>query len=362
MSELQRTKLNKVINSLSKVISISEEQKIKLIEQYSEFSEQEIIKDFTIDNDLVIDIVNTYIISYKNLTTTIKVNGYKVETENPTTNNVIALNVTYPQESVLVGNKFDVSKLSIEIIREDGSVENINYNELTMKPNDIIVSQIGWNEYIVGYEDVTTILKVHGYGENSIIANYVGKDIEVGHNYDKEDVKVTLIYTPNLNGNIKEDVITNFTLNSLLVEKVGNNTFVVSYNNFVSEINVVGYENKIVDDDNDKNDDVLEEDKVEEDKVEEDNNETNKPSDSEKDDVSQGDNENSSNSNSNDISSNTNDNSNTTNNNSNTTNNEQSNDDSNAVSTNDTIPVIPIAGCAITSLIGLLVSIKKRKK
>lgn len=45
MSELQRTKLNKVIDSLSKVISISEEQKSKLIEQYSDFSEQEIIKD-----------------------------------------------------------------------------------------------------------------------------------------------------------------------------------------------------------------------------------------------------------------------------------------------------------------------------
>lgn len=45
MSELQRTKLNKVIDGLSKVINVSEEQKSKLIEQYSKFSEQEIIKD-----------------------------------------------------------------------------------------------------------------------------------------------------------------------------------------------------------------------------------------------------------------------------------------------------------------------------
>ena len=191
------------------------------------------VKDFNVDSLLVSKIGdNTFTATYENKSDTFVIVGYIEAT---------TLIAKYEDESVFVGEEFDESKVSIEVIYTDGSKENIKYSDLTKVPSSKIVNNVGWNEFAVSYNNLNTNLNVHGYYIDHINASYNGEDILVGEEYDQACVSVAVICTPQLNGTIEQDVVKNFEVDSLLVTKEGENTFIATFREFSDEFTVNGY-------------------------------------------------------------------------------------------------------------------------
>ncbi len=172
---------------------------------------------------------NNYTATYDTFTADYQVLGYTV-----TEPKVVKVEGRYP-EDVLVGNKYEEMKAIITITYDNGETSELDYNKLDAKPDDTTVKQIGENQYPIAYKGIIGTMIVIGYDIDKITAEYKGPDVIVGKEYSKDDVIVTVHYT-----NGKTAQITDFSVDSLTVTKVGENNYIATYKGKTAQYVVMG--------------------------------------------------------------------------------------------------------------------------
>lgn len=145
------------------------------------------------------------------------------------------LDVTYSGPQILVGSQWDKQYITAKAYYVDDTSKTEGITVTPTRYNSNTVSQVGANSFIATYVDssnnnneLTGTFTVTGYKNTSISsidATYVGPDIVVGNNYDKNNVKVTIHYSDGT----ADSLTTDFTVDSLNVPKQGVNTYTATY-------------------------------------------------------------------------------------------------------------------------------------
>ena len=151
-----------------------------------------------------------------------------------------SLEAKYKDASILVGNDFNTSDVTITAKYNDGSTEKIGWSKLDTKPDSIQVSKAGWNSYEIGYGGATATLQVHGYEAKGIAVEYSGGDLKVGSTIDKSNVKVKVTYTKNYKDETSSEEVSDYTMSPETVAAVGANTITVTVGDKTATFNVTG--------------------------------------------------------------------------------------------------------------------------
>lgn len=153
---------------------------------------------------------------------------------------VQSLEAKYKDASILVGNDFNTSDVTITAKYNDGSTEKIGWSKLDTKPDSIQVSKTGWNSYEIGYSGATATLQVHGYEAKGIAVEYSGGDLKVGSAIDKSNVKVKVTYTKNYKDETSSEEVSDYTMSPETVAAVGANTITVTVGDKTATFTVTG--------------------------------------------------------------------------------------------------------------------------
>lgn len=153
---------------------------------------------------------------------------------------VQSLEAKYKDASILVGNDFNTSDVTITAKYNDGSTEKIGWSKLDTKPDSIQVSKAGWNSYEIGYGGATATLQVHGYEAKGIAVEYSGGDLKVGSTIDKSNVKVKVTYTKNYKDETSSEEVSDYTMSPETVAAVGANTITVTVGDKTATFTVTG--------------------------------------------------------------------------------------------------------------------------
>lgn len=153
---------------------------------------------------------------------------------------VQSLEAKYKDASILVGNDFNTSDVTITAKYNDGSTEKIGWSKLDTKPDSIQVSKSGWNSYEIGYGGATATLQVHGYEAKGIAVEYSGGDLKVGSTIDKSNVKVKVTYTKNYKDETSSEEVSDYTMSPETVAAVGANTITVTVGDKTATFTVTG--------------------------------------------------------------------------------------------------------------------------
>ena len=153
---------------------------------------------------------------------------------------VQSLEAKYKDASILVGNDFNTSDVTITAKYNDGSTEKIGWSKLDTKPDSIQVSKAGWNSYEIGYGGATATLQVHGYEAKGIAVEYSGGDLKVGSTIDKSNVKVKVTYTKNYKDETSSEEVSDYTMSPETVAAVGANTITVTVGEKTATFTVTG--------------------------------------------------------------------------------------------------------------------------
>lgn len=151
-----------------------------------------------------------------------------------------SLEAKYKDASILVGNDFNTSDVTITAKYNDGSTEKIGWSKLDTKPDSIQVSKVGWNSYEIGYGGATATLQVHGYEAKGIAVEYSGGDLKVGSTIDKSNVKVKVTYTKNYKDEASSEEVSDYTMSPETVAAVGANTITVTVGEKTATFTVTG--------------------------------------------------------------------------------------------------------------------------
>lgn len=151
-----------------------------------------------------------------------------------------SLEAKYKDASILVGNDFNTSDVTITAKYNDGSTEKIGWSKLDTKPDSIQVSKAGWNSYEIGYGGATATLQVHGYEAKGIAVEYSGGDLKVGSTIDKSNVKVKVTYTKNYKDETESEEVSDYTMSPETVAAVGANTITVTVGEKTTTFTVTG--------------------------------------------------------------------------------------------------------------------------
>ena len=151
-----------------------------------------------------------------------------------------SLEAKYKDASILVGNDFNTSDVTITAKYNDGSTEKIGWSKLDTKPDSIQVSKAGWNSYEIGYGGATATLQVHGYEAKGIAVEYSGGDLKVGSSIDKSNVKVKVTYTKNYKDETSSEEVSDYTMSPETVAAVGANTITVTVGDKTATFTVTG--------------------------------------------------------------------------------------------------------------------------
>lgn len=151
-----------------------------------------------------------------------------------------SLEAKYKDASILVGNDFNTSDVTITAKYNDGSTEKIGWSKLDTKPDSIQVSKAGWNSYEIGYGGATATLQVHGYEAKGIAVEYSGGDLKVGSTIDKSNVKVKVTYTKNYKDETSSEEVSDYTMSPETVAAVGANTITVTVGDKTATFTVTG--------------------------------------------------------------------------------------------------------------------------
>ncbi len=207
--------------------------------------------DFTVDSLKVTKVGdNTYKVSYDTggaiLTTTVIVPGVR---------RIGSIEAEYIGPSVLVGDEYDTAYVTVTAYYSDDVHKEEGFEVAPSYFSTKKVKQLGDNKITVTYVDVdqndktfSDSITVNGYKAISeITASYGGPKILVGKDYDKKDVTVTLYYLDGSTGSLPGTATTeNFTVDSTLVKKKGDNAYVATYkdpfgNSYTAGFTVPGY-------------------------------------------------------------------------------------------------------------------------
>lgn len=153
---------------------------------------------------------------------------------------VQSLEAKYKDASILIGNDFNTSDVTITAKYNDGSTEKIGWSKLDTKPDSIQVSKSGWNSYEIGYGGATATLQVHGYEAKGIAVEYSGGDLKVGSAIDKSNVKVKVTYTKNYKDETSSEEVSDYTMSPETVAAVGANTITVTVGDKTATFTVTG--------------------------------------------------------------------------------------------------------------------------
>ena len=151
-----------------------------------------------------------------------------------------SLEAKYKDASILVGNDFNTSDVTITAKYNDGSTEKIGWSKLDTKPDSIQVSKAGWNSYEIGYGGATATLQVHGYEAKGIAVEYSGGDLKVGSAIDKSNVKVKVTYTKNYKDETSSEEVSDYTMSPETVAAIGANTITVTVGDKTATFTVTG--------------------------------------------------------------------------------------------------------------------------
>ena len=151
-----------------------------------------------------------------------------------------SLEAKYKDASILVGNDFNTSDVTITAKYNDGSTEKIGWSKLDTKPDSIQVSKVGWNSYEIGYGGATATLQVHGYEPKGIAVEYSGGDLKVGSTIDKSNVKVKVTYTKNYKDETSSEEVSDYTMSPETVAAIGANTITVTVGDKTATFTVTG--------------------------------------------------------------------------------------------------------------------------
>lgn len=207
-----------------------EDVEVKLV--YENSDPEVIDTDDWTESSLMVSTVgeNKFTATYKEFEDDYTVIGYD------DTITVKSIKGTYP-EKVLVGEEFKENKAKIVVTYSDGTKQKLKYKYLDVKPESKEVKQVGDNKYTIGYKGAEGSLIVEGYDVDKIIAKYDGPNIEVGKDYSKRDVTVTVVYT---DGSEKKLGIDEFETSSMTVTKEGENSYDATWKNYIGKFSVIG--------------------------------------------------------------------------------------------------------------------------
>lgn len=157
-----------------------------------------------------------------------------------TSKTMTSLTASYANECVTLGSNFDTSKVKVIVTYSDGSTSTLSYDSLSTKPSSTQVTKTGWNEFGIGYKNLTTTLKVWGYQLEKLDVTYKGKEVEVNKEVNKADFYVVATYSKDMNGATPAYVVTDFTLSKTKITNVGDNVITVSYGDKKVDVKVTG--------------------------------------------------------------------------------------------------------------------------
>lgn len=191
-------------------------------------------KDYELSHTLVDALgPNEFIVSYENETVTFTVTGK--EERKPR-----SMFARYNGPAVIVGNPPKRDDFYVTVVFNDNTVEHITEFELTPS----VIQKEGSNVVVVSYGELSSEVKIQGLEKSvvSIKAEYTGLPVVVGTAVSSEDIKVTATFNDGT-----KDTVTNFTLSSSVVYKIGDNLITVFCNGRIAYINVRGVEAEIID-------------------------------------------------------------------------------------------------------------------
>jgi len=195
------------------------------------------VTDFELSHTVVGKIgENEYVVTYGGKTTTFSVKGKEIKKPR-------MLYATYNGPAVIVGNSPKREDFSVSVLYTDNSIEPVSTFELT----PAIVQKEGTNVMIVSYGGISTDVRVTGTPKTvvSLSAEYTGLPVVVGKSVATEDIKVTATFNDG-----SKDVVTNFTLSSSVIYRIGENVLTIFCDNRTAYFTVRGVEAEIVDFDN----------------------------------------------------------------------------------------------------------------
>lgn len=201
---------------------------------YYSDSSSKTVDDYLLSHTVVGKLgANKFTVSYEGKTTEFVVNGK--EEKKPS-----SLFATYDGTPVIVGNTPNRNDFFVSVLYSDNTIERITAFELTPS----VIQKEGSNTVLVSYAGLTTDVRIIGIAKTveEIKAEYTGLPVVVGKTVSSEDIKVTATFNDGT-----KDTVTNFTLSSSVVYKIGDNLITVFCNGRVAYINVRGVEAEIID-------------------------------------------------------------------------------------------------------------------
>ena len=134
------------------------------------------------------------------------------------------LEAKYTGKDIYVSEKYNKKDVIVTKIYNSGKTEVLSDDEWT--ESSLIVTKTGENIFTAKTKDLETSYIVTGYKIENITAEYKGKNIPIGEDYDKKDVIVTIHYT---NGTSEKIPDNEWKESSLTVTKIGDNDFTALY-------------------------------------------------------------------------------------------------------------------------------------
>ena len=146
---------------------------------------------------------------------------------------LVSLTAVYTGGTVLVNHSIDLEKLTVMGLYSDGSYEKIKDYSLSAYG----ITESGTNLITVSYEGVNTYFTVQGKSVLILSAYYEQASVTVGEQLDRDKISVYAYYSDGTN-----ERLTNYTLASTAVTKIGTNDFYVIYEGKTAKFSVTGKE------------------------------------------------------------------------------------------------------------------------
>lgn len=177
--------------------------------------------------------LNEFTVFYEGKTTKFSVTGK--EERRPR-----SMYASYVGPAVIVGNAPKREDFYVSVFYTDNTMDRITAFELTPS----VIQKEGSNTVVVSYGELSADVTVIGLAKTvmAIQAEYTGLPVIVGKSVAPEDIKVTATFNDGT-----KDTVTNFTLSSSVVYKIGDNLITVFCDGKVAFINVRGVEAEIID-------------------------------------------------------------------------------------------------------------------
>lgn len=207
--------------------------KINLYVVYSDGSSER-VTEYTLPSSYVSEIgKNEFLLLYEGKTTSFAVTGKAVKKP-------YSMYVSYTGPAVIVGNAPRREDFYVSVFYNDNTIERITAFEITPS----IIQKEGNNTIVISYGELSEEVKILGLAKTvmSITAEYKGLPVVVGKSVATEDIKVTATFNDG-----SKDEVTNFTLSSSVIYKIGDNLITIFCNGQVAYINVRGVEAEIID-------------------------------------------------------------------------------------------------------------------